>query len=98
MQAHEITSDAIRTQLLATLSPSHLEVIDESAAHAGHSGSNGTGHGTHFRVRITAASLTGQSRVSQHRLIYDALRQFLDAGLHALAIEVLAEPSKSIAV
>jgi BolA protein len=98
MQPHEITADAIRLQLVHTLSPSQLEVIDESAAHAGHVGANGTGHGTHFRVRISAASLAGQSRVAQHRLIYDALRQFLDAGLHALAIEVIAEPSKSIAV
>ena len=98
MQAHEITSEAIRSRLAASLSPSHLEVIDESAAHAGHAGANGTGHGTHFRVRIAGASLAGRSRVAQHRLIYDALRQFLDAGLHALAIEVVAEPSGPVAV
>jgi len=98
MSPADITAEAVRATLLQTLQPSQLEVIDESAAHAGHVGANGTGYGTHFRVRIAAAALLGKSRVAQHRLVYDALRQFLDAGLHALAIEVLPEPSKPTAV
>lgn len=93
MHPQDITAEAITLQLRTVFSPSRLEVLDESAAHAGHVGANGTGYGTHFRVRIAAAGLTGASRVAQHRLVYDALRQFLDAGLHALAIEVLPEPS-----
>ena len=93
MLPQDITADAVRACLLETLQPSILEVLDESAAHAGHVGANGTGYGTHFRVRIAAVALTGKSRVAQHRLVYDSLRQFLDAGLHALAIEVLPEPS-----
>ncbi|MCZ2495525.1 BolA/IbaG family iron-sulfur metabolism protein [Xylophilus sp. Kf1] len=98
MQAQDITADAIDRQLRQSLSPSHLEVIDESAAHAGHVGANGSGFGTHFRVRIRASALAGRTRVAQHRLVYDSLRQFLDAGLHALAIEVLPEPSGTISV
>ena len=38
--------------LAERLAPTALEVLDESAAHAGHAGANGTGFGTHFRVRI----------------------------------------------
>ena len=83
------TASALQGALQAALSPTRLEVIDESAAHAGHAGANGLGFGTHFRVRIAAPSFTGKSRVAQHRLVYDALRHFTDAGLHALAIEVL---------
>lgn len=71
------------------LHPTTLEVIDESHAHAGHAGANGTGFGTHFRVRIASPLLTGKPRVAQHRLVYDALREFMDQGVHALAIEVL---------
>jgi BolA protein len=82
------TTEAIETQLQQTLSPVILEVIDESAAHAGHAGANGLGRGTHFRVRIGGPAFVGQSRVAQHRLVYDALRKFTDAGLHALAIEI----------
>ena len=84
-----ITS-AIEAVLRDTLAPTVLEVLDESAAHAGHAGANGLGYGTHFRVRIGGPAFTGRSRVAQHRLVYDALRQFTDAGLHALAIEIKA--------
>lgn len=75
--------------LLNTLGASHVEVLDESAAHAGHAGANGTGFGTHFRVRISSPLFTGLSRVAKHRLVYDALQEFIDQGVHALAIEVL---------
>ena len=75
--------------LARRLTPSTLEVLDESADHAGHVGANGTGFGTHFRVRIASPLFTGQRRVAQHRLVYDALQEFIDGGVHALAIEVL---------
>lgn len=84
-----ITAAALEAQLRATLAPSQLEVIDESAAHAGHAGANGTGFGTHFRVRIASPLFDGKPRVARHRLVYDSLQQFIDQGLHALAIEVL---------
>jgi BolA protein len=82
------TAGAIEATLRNSLAPTQLEVIDESADHAGHAGSNGLGHGTHFRVRIGSAAFAGKSRVAQHRLVYDALQKFTDAGLHALAIEI----------
>jgi len=82
------TASAIESTLRNSLAPTQLEVIDESADHAGHAGSNGLGHGTHFRVRIGSAAFAGKSRVAQHRLVYEALQKFTDAGLHALAIEI----------
>lgn len=82
-----ITAPAMQQRLQDVLQPSRLEVIDESAAHAGHSGANGTGSGTHFRVRIDSPQFAGLSRLGRHRLVYDALRDFLDGGVHALAIE-----------
>lgn len=86
----DISATAIEATLRQTLSPTLLEVLDESAAHAGHAGANGLGRGTHFRVRIGGAAFAGKSRVAQHRLVYDALQKFTDAGLHALAIEIRA--------
>ena len=82
-------ADQMHHQLAQQLSTTALEVLDESAAHAGHSGSNGTDFGTHFRVRIASPFFTGKSRVAQHRLVYDALQEFIDRGVHALAIEIL---------
>ena len=84
-----ITALAMEQCLRAQLAPTALQVLDESHAHAGHAGANSTGAGTHFRVRIASPRFTGASRVGQHRLVYDALHAFIDAGLHALAIEVL---------
>lgn len=76
-------------QLMQTLTPSNLEVLDESGDHAGHAGANGTGFGTHFRVRIASPEFTGLTRVAKHRLVYDALQEFIDQGVHAIAIEIL---------
>lgn len=84
------TAAQLDARLRAKLSPTWLEVIDESHQHAGHAGANGSGFGTHFRVRIASQIFTGQSRVARHRLVYDALQDFMAQGLHALAIEAEA--------
>lgn len=82
------TALALEAALRSALEPTFLQVMDESAAHAGHAGANELGYGTHFRVRIASPRFAGHNRVAQHRLVYDALRDFTAAGLHALAIEV----------
>lgn len=82
----------IEEQLRARLNPTRLEVIDESAAHAGHAGAGDHGYGTHFRVRIASPAFAGKSRVARHRLVYDSLQNFIDEGLHALAIEIIESP------
>ncbi len=83
---------AIEEQLSIRLQPTQLEVIDESAAHAGHSGANAEGFGSHFRIRIASPAFAGKSRVARHRLVYDALQDFIAQGLHALAIEIIETP------
>jgi BolA protein len=83
------TVAALEVALRDALAPTQLEVIDESAAHAGHSGANAEGYGTHFRVRIASPKFDGKPRVARHRLVYDALQVFIAQGLHAIAIEVL---------
>lgn len=84
-----ITAEALRQRLQERLAPSLLEVLDESAAHLGHAGQDGTGVGTHFRVRIASPLFDGKPKVARHRLVYDALRDYIerDRGVHALAIE-----------
>lgn len=89
MSGTGITAQALHRQLSELLSPTLLEVIDESSAHAGHAGADGTGSGTHFRVRIASPLFAGKALVARHRLVYDALHIFLERGLHALAIETL---------
>ena len=86
------TAPAIEARLREKLQPGALQVIDESGEHAGHVGANAEGFGTHFRVRIASPLFAGKSRVAQHRLVYDALQNFIARGLHALAIEVIDKP------
>jgi len=89
LSPHLPTVTAIEVQLRAVLQPSVLQVIDESGDHAGHTGANEVGFGTHFRVRIASPLFVGKSRVARHRLVYDAMQNFIDQGLHALAIEII---------
>ena len=82
-------ADRMAARLRERLQPSALEVLDESWQHEGHAGANGTGFGTHFRVRVASPLFTGKRKVAQHRLVYDALQIFIDQGAHAIAIETL---------
>jgi len=82
-----VSAAAVRERLAAALAPERLEVIDDSAAHAGHAGAR---EGSHLTVRITSARFTGLTRVARHRLVYDALSTLMPQGIHALAIDARA--------
>jgi BolA protein len=88
-------AEQIAQRLRERLAPTRLEVLDESYQHSGHAGANGTGFGTHFRVRIASHLFTGLRPVARHRLVYDALQDFIDQGLHALAIEAEIPPNNT---
>lgn len=79
-------TQSIQEKLTDALNPTKCIVIDDSARHAGHMGSRPEGE-THFTVHIVSEAFHGQNRVARHRAIYAALKEELDAGLHALAIE-----------
>ena len=84
----EDQASAVAQVVRVRVRDSRLEVLDESWQHEGHAGANGTGFGTHFRVRVAAPAFDGLRRVARHRLVYDALADFLaERGVHALAIE-----------
>ena len=80
---------AIREKLTAALSPSALEIVDESHKHAGHAGARPQGE-SHFFVRIVSARFEGLGRVARQRLVYGALKDELASDIHALAIEARA--------
>ena len=87
-QSLQITAHNLEARLRERLQPSRMTVIDESHQHAGHVGANESGFGTHFRVRVASPLFNGKTRVASHRLVYDAAQDFIDQGLHALAIEI----------
>lgn len=68
---------------LETLSPSSLDLEDESAQHAGHAGASGGGH---YRLTIVSSRFQGLNAVARHRLVYEILGDLMQKGIHALAI------------
>ncbi|GLT21450.1 MULTISPECIES: BolA family transcriptional regulator [Zoogloea] len=76
--------DEIR-QRLAVLAPVKVELIDDSALHAGHAGARSGGG--HYRLSIVSAAFAGKNTVSRHRMIYDALGDMMRKEIHALAIQ-----------
>jgi len=82
--AHEI-----ETRLMAALSPTRLDVINDSAKHSGHMGDDGSGE-SHFTVEIESAEFAGKSRLERQRLVNRALGDLPGQKVHALAIKALA--------
>jgi BolA protein len=86
MKPH-VSAAAVHARLSEALAPLHLEVRDDSAAHAGHAGAR---EGSHLAVSIVSPRFTGLPRVSRHRLVYDALSTLMPQGIHALVIDARA--------
>ena len=78
------TAARIRERL-AALSPVSVELVDESAQHAGHAGAQPGGE-THWRLSIVSPRFAGQPTVARHRLVYQALGELMQNPIHALAI------------
>lgn len=81
-----MTSDKVeqlRLALESALTPSSLEIIDDSAKHAGHAGAR---EGGHFRVVLVADAFKGRSQLERHRLVYAAVAPLMGQGVHALNI------------
>ena len=74
---------------LVPLAPTRLELLDDSAQHAGHSGA-APGGNTHWRLTIVSAAFTGKTTVARHRMIYQALGELMQNPIHALQISARA--------
>lgn len=79
--------DRIERKLRERLDASHVEVLDESAKHAGHPGA--AGGGGHFRALVVSERFEGLSRVAAQRAVYEALADEMAGSIHALAITAL---------
>jgi BolA protein len=81
-------ADEIRRRL-AVLEPQALDLVDESAQHAGHAGA-APGGNTHWRLAIVSPAFAGKNTVARHRMIYQALGSLMNDPIHALAIRARA--------
>jgi len=79
-----VTSEDIKRRLETTLNAT-VEVVDESHLHAGHEGAKSGGR--HYRVKLKSARFNGLRTLARHRLVYDALAEWMKKEIHALAID-----------
>jgi BolA family transcriptional regulator, general stress-responsive regulator len=78
--------ERLRLQLEACFHPWELNIQDDGAKHVGHTHA-GAGH---FSVRIVAPVFAPHSQLQRHRMVYAALGNLLQTGVHALSIKALA--------
>ncbi len=78
--------------LAEAFAPTRLEVINDSAKHAGHSGDDGSGE-SHFTVVIEAPAFVDKSRLDRQRMVNKALGDIPGERVHALAIQASAPTS-----
>jgi BolA family transcriptional regulator, general stress-responsive regulator len=86
-------TEQIRQKLTSDLNPQLLEIIDNSAAHAGHAGLRKGGG--HYYLTIVSDSFEGKSLVQRHQLIYAALAEMMKEEIHALGINALTPSEHS---
>ncbi len=82
-----MTADIIKQKLTEALQPELIEIIDDSAAHAGHAGARDGGG--HFNVTIVSNHFDEKSLVQRHQLVYQALAELMKHEIHALGINAL---------
>jgi len=87
-----MTADIIRQKLEEAFKPDLIEIIDHSAAHAGHAGNQGGGH---YYVTLVSGQFEGKSLVQRHQLVYQALGGMMKDEIHALGINALTPSENS---
>ena len=89
----EASTGPVAAEMLArlnsALSPTHIELVDDSEQHRGHGGYNPAGE-SHFSLRIESAAFSGRNRVERQRMIFAALGELMDQRVHALSIRATA--------
>ena len=83
-----IATEMLR-RLNSALSPSRIELVDDSEQHRGHGGYNPAGE-SHFTLLIESAAFAGKNRVERQRMIYAALGDLMEGRVHALSISAKA--------
>jgi BolA protein len=83
-----VTTEMLK-RLNSALSPTRVELVDDSEQHRGHGGYNPAGE-SHFTLTIESALFAGKSRVERQRMVYSALGDLMKERVHALSIRASA--------
>ena len=78
-------SAMIHERLTRELKPEKIDIVDESAKHAGHAGA--ASGGGHFIVTIVSTAFENKSLIQRHLMVYDAVDDMMHSEIHALSIQ-----------
>jgi BolA protein len=76
--------ERIENKLRAGLTPSHLELVDETQMHNVPPDSE-----SHWKVVLVSEVFEGKSLVQRHQAVYALLGEEMRNGIHALAMKTL---------
>lgn len=82
-------AEEMRQLLVEAFAPTQLDIINDSASHAGHAGDDGSGE-SHFTVVIEAPAFSDMTRLARQRAVIAALRDIVGQRVHAVAIKASA--------
>lgn len=82
-------AEIIREKLSQAFAPQELQIVDDSALHAGHAGARPEGE-THFRVRIVSDRFRDMSRLDRQRAVNAVLMHEMQTRVHALSLAIFA--------
>lgn len=88
-------TDLILKKLTNSLQPDKINVIDDSAAHAGHASAKEHGGG-HFKLHIVSELFEDKTELERHRMIYAVLVDTIGQEIHALSIRALTPTETKI--
>lgn len=83
-----VAAEIIR-RLEAALTPTRLDLDNQSDRHIGHAGHDGSGE-SHFALTIASPIFEGMNRVQRQRAVYAALGDLMVDKVHALSIKAVA--------
>lgn len=72
---------------LSALAPLALDIVDQSAAHAGHAGARS---GAHVHLRLVSEAFRSMSRLQRHQAVYALLGDLMRTRIHALSLDLQA--------
>jgi BolA protein len=88
--------DRIKKKLHNNLPISCIDLVDDSAKHAGHSGAKPGGE-THFNLKIVSENFIGKNKVARHKMVYSILKDEMEGPVHALSIIALTPEEEKVA-
>ncbi len=65
----------------------HMELVNESHKHHGHTGDDGSGQ-THFKLMVVSDDFCACSRIERQRKVYGLLEDTFSEGLHAISMNL----------